>query len=342
MAIFFMKEALFYTKNSDKSVQCFLCNHHCQIAAGSLGFCGVRLNTGGILYALNYDKLVAANIDPIEKKPLYHFLPGTTSYSIACAGCNFRCDFCQNWEISQATEAKKLGVEGFGVLPEKIVQEALRNNCPSISYTYTEPTIYFELAYQTAKLAAEKELYNIFVTNGYMSKEALEYISPYLDAANIDLKSFHQDFYQKVCKAKLEPVLENIKLMRKLDIWVEVTTLVVTGRNDSDEELDDIAVFLAGVDKDIPWHISAFHPDYKLTDLAATPPATLERAYKIGKSRGLKHVYIGNARTSYGENTYCAFCSEMLIERNGFLIISNNLKEGRCKYCNQPVKGIWL
>lgn len=336
-----LKEALFYNKKAEKSVDCFLCNHYCHITDAGFGFCGVRLNKNGTLYSLNYGRLIAANMDPIEKKPLYHFLPGTMSYSVACVGCNFRCDFCQNWEISQAAEAKKLGIGDFEVLPEKVVKEALKNNCPSISYTYTEPTIYFELAYETAELASAKGLSNIFVTNGYMTKEALKYVSPYLDAANVDLKSFREDFYQKICKAKLKPVLDNIRLMRELDIWVEITTLVVPGKNDSEEELNDIAAFLAGVDKNMPWHISAFHPDYKLTGLTATPQTTLERAFKIAKSHKLNYVYVGNARIGCGENTYCGFCSKMLIERDGFFIVNNNLEEGRCKYCKQPIEGIW-
>lgn len=312
------------------------------IRNGGYGFCRVRLNKEGTLYSLSYDRLVAANIDSIEKKPLYHFLTGTMSYSIACVGCNFRCDFCQNWEISQVKEVEKIGVNNFETLPEKIITEALRNNCPSISYTYTEPTIYFELAYNTAKLAREKGLYNVFVTNGYMSKDALEYISPYLNAANVDLKSFREEFYHKICKGALAPVLENIRLMRKLNIWVEVTTLVIPGSNDSQAELNDIADFLSSVDKDIPWHISAFHPEYKFRDSISTPLATLERAYKIGKSHKLNYVYIGNAHTDYGENTYCPYCSNLLIKRSGFFVESKEIKEGKCGYCGEKIAGVGL
>jgi len=336
-----MKEALFYTKKPDKSVNCFLCNHHCRINDGAYGFCNVRLNKGGTLYSLNYNKLVAANIDPIEKKPLYHFLPGTKSYSIACIGCNFRCDFCQNWEISQSLEAQKLGVSEFENSAQNIVSETIRNGCPSISYTYTEPTIYFEFAFETAKLAKEKGLYNVFVTNGYMTKEALEYIKPYLNAANVDLKSFRDDFYRKTCKATLKPVLENIRLMKEMGIWIEVATLVVPGLNDSDQELNDIAHFLAGVDENICWHISAFHPDYQLTDITSTPVVTLERAYKIAKAHKLKFVYIGNMPTDYGENTYCPACSKLLIKRSGFFVESKKIKEGKCGYCGQKIEGCW-
>ena len=334
-----MKEALFYNKESDSSVSCFLCPHHCHIADGGIGICGVRANRGGTLYSLNYAKVISANIDPIEKKPLFHFFPGSSAYSIASVGCNFKCDFCQNWQISQVSEAKRLGVEGVEVSPEKIVADAKENDCKSISYTYTEPTIFFEFAYDCAKLAKSKGLYNNFVTNGYISKEALEHISGYLDAANVDLKSFRDDFYRTVCKGSLEPVLDTIRLMKKLDIWVEVTTLVVPGQNDSSGELSDIAGFISSVDKDIPWHISRFHPDYKSTTPSATPLSKLEEAYQIGKDKGLKYIYIGNIYTQRGENTYCPFCNELVIKRIGFSVEAINIKESRCDYCGSEIAG---
>jgi len=337
-----VKEASFYSKGKDNLVECFLCNHHCKIKDGGYGLCGVRKNKGGILYTLNYGNLVAQNIDPIEKKPLYHFFPGSYAYSVAGVGCNFKCEFCQNWEISQKEEADNLRIKGVEATPQEIVRKALQTNCKSISYTYTEPTVFFEFAYDCAKLAKQEGLYNNFVTNGFMSKEALEYIAPYLDAANVDLKSFSDSFYRKVCKGKLLPVLENIKLMKKLGIWVEVTTLIIPKLNDSPQELSDIASFIASVAKEIPWHISRFHPDYKFTDSYPTSLQTLKEAYNIGKSKGLHYVYIGNIYTGYGENTYCYACGKLLIKRVGFFIEEYNLVEGRCKFCKAKIEGIGL
>ncbi|MEI8349231.1 MAG: AmmeMemoRadiSam system radical SAM enzyme [Candidatus Omnitrophota bacterium] len=334
------KEASFYSKEPHQSVRCFLCAHRCSIKNESTGICGVRKNQEGILYALNYGQVVAAHIDPIEKKPLFHFFPGTTSYSLACVGCNFKCSFCQNWQISQTAFSRAVGVDGFGVTPDKIVQEAKLHNCPSISYTYTEPTIYFEFAYDCAKQAKENGLYNVFVTNGYMSKEALVSISPYLDAANVDLKSFRQDFYHTFCKASLQPVLESIALMHSLNIWLEITTLIIPGANDSEDQLRDIARFLCSIDASIPWHLSAFHPDYKLTDVCSTPAKTLEKAYGIGKDEGLKYVYMGNIYTPRGENTYCPSCKQLLIEREGFLVKQQKIKEGTCPYCGIRIEGL--
>jgi pyruvate formate lyase activating enzyme len=335
-----MKETLFYKKEKEEVI-CFLCNHQCRIKEKKLGICGVRKNLGGTLYSLNYGKIVSVHIDPIEKKPLFHFFPSSKAYSIASIGCNFKCGFCQNWQISQVEEAEKLGVESFKSSAEEVVEEAIRNNCKSISYTYTEPTIYFEFAFEVSKLAKERGLYNNFVTNGYMSKEALEYISPYLDAANVDLKSYREEFYRKICKASLKPVLDNIILMKKLNIWVEITTLIIPGLNDSEEELKDIAQFISSLDKNIPWHISRFHPDYKFLNFSTTSLSILERAYQIGKEKGLKFIYIGNIYTSYGENTYCPGCNKLLIKRIGFLVEENNIIKGRCNFCQEKIAGVF-
>lgn len=335
-----MKEALLYKKLEGKKVSCFLCSHRCLIEDGKLGVCQVRKNQGGILYTFAYGSVAAANVDPIEKKPLFHILPGSKSYSIAAVGCNFRCGFCQNWQISQKKEADKLAVAFHQMSPEEIVASAIRYKCKSISYTYTEPTIFFEYALETAKLAKEKGLYNIFVTNGYMTKEALAAIKPYLDAANVDLKYFNEESYRKVCGAKLTPVLETISLMHKMGIWVEVTTLVVPGENDSKEELEGIASFLAGVGKEIPWHISRFHPDYKMTDLEPTPLGKLKEALTIGKDAGLYYVYIGNVLEE--DRTYCYGCKKILISRFGFEVIENNLENGLCPGCKRKLEGAAL
>jgi len=291
---------MLYEKGEGGKVHCYLCAHNCKIASGQFGFCGVRQNTQGTLNTLIYAEVVAANIDPIEKKPLYHFLPGSVSFSIAAIGCNFRCGFCQNWQISQASRRsqKDKSRQGHELMPEEIVREAKDRRCESISYTYTEPTVFFEYAYDTAKIAKEAGLKNIFVTNGYMSKEALETINPYLDAANIDLKSFREEFYIKNCKARLQPVLDSIKLAKELGIWIEITTLIIPGQNDSESELSDIAGFIAGIGKDIPWHISRFHPDYQFLDQKPTPIETLKKAEDLGKKAGLRYVYLGNVRNA--------------------------------------------
>jgi pyruvate formate lyase activating enzyme len=333
------KEALLYERLEKNLVHCYLCGHQCRISPGKFGFCGVRENIEGILYTHAYGSVIAAHIDPIEKKPLYHFFPGTTSFSIATIGCNFRCAFCQNWQISQAS-FRDGDSAGEDFPPKDIVSSALKNGCKSISYTYTEPTIFFEYALETAKLAKAAGLYNNFVTNGFMSKECLKMLKPYLDAANVDLKFFRDESYRRVCAASLQPVLDSIKKMHELGIWVEVTTLVVPGENDSEDELRGIAEFIAGVDKNMPWHISRFHPDYKFTDHPATPEETLRRAQDLGRKAGLNFIYIGNVY-GFGNDTYCPNCSKLLIKREIFSALENNIKEGKCANCRATVPGVF-
>ena len=335
-----LKEALLYKKLEDQRVSCFLCAHHCQISDGQFGICKVRENQGGTLYTHSYGKLVAENVDPIEKKPLYHFLPGSRSFSIAAAGCNFQCGFCQNWQISQVKEARGLGLRSNETRPGEVVRKARQSGSKSISYTYTEPTIFFEYALETGELAKKEGLYNVFVTNGFMTEETIEMARPWLDAANIDLKSFSDDFYRKVCKGRLAPVLKSIETMKRLKIWVEVTTLVVPGQNDSEEELRRIAGFLAGVDRSIPWHISRFYPQYQMEDVESTPIRTLQQAYKIGQESGLRYVYLGNVMGE-GSNTYCHRCKRLLIERFGFSIRKNDVIEGKCPECRTPLDGMF-
>jgi pyruvate formate lyase activating enzyme len=333
------REAILYESLDNKRVHCYLCSHECRIADSKFGICSVRQNIQGKLYTLVYAQAIAANVDPIEKKPLYHFLPGSTSFSIATVGCNFRCGFCQNWQISQVSGKNGATLPGSPLMPEQVVEQTKRHNCLSISYTYTEPTIFFEYAYDTAKLAKRAGLYNVFVTNGFMTKQALDTISPYLDAANVDLKSFSEDYYKKNCKARLQPVLDSIAYMRELSIWVEVTTLVIPGENDSEVELNQIAEFLAGLDKDIPWHISRFHPDYKFYDHETTPVETLRKAREIGKQHGLHYIYLGNV--SEGSDTYCYHCNQLLVKRPYFGVEEINLRNGRCVSCGTHVEGVW-
>jgi pyruvate formate lyase activating enzyme len=335
-----LKEAMLYKKMDGDKVYCFLCSHHCRISNGKFGICNVRENRGGILYTHAYGELIARNIDPVEKKPLYHFFPGSRSFSIAAIGCNFQCGFCQNWQISQVKEAKTFGLVPEGVKPEDVVKQAKKSGSKSISYTYTEPTIFFEYAYEISQLSKKESLFNVFVTNGYMTEEMIRTIHPYLDGANVDLKSFSEDYYKKICKGRLAPVLKNIELMKRLNIWIEVTTLIVPGQNDSEEELRKIASFLAGIDKSIPWHISRFYPEYEMRDLESTPLEILNRAYDIGKNAGLHYVYLGNI--DKGNNTYCYQCGQLLIERFGFSIKANQIKEGRCPNCQSPIDGVGL
>ena len=336
-----LKEAMFYEKLEDELVNCDLCSHRCRkIADSKKGICGVRENMDGKLYSLVYGKAVARSIDPIEKKPLFNFLPGSRSYSIATVGCNFRCDNCQNYDISQMPKERGI-IVGHDVSPKEIVSAAKVNNCESIAYTYTEPTIFFEYAYDTAKMAKKEGIKNVFVTNGYITSEALKKISPYLDAANIDLKSFKDNFYRKRCGARLKPVLDSIRLYKSLGIWIEITTLIIPTLNDSEEELRKIAELISEVGEDTPWHISQFYPTYKLITLPRTPVATLRKASKIGLEAGLKYVYEGNVPGENGENTYCPNCEKLLIHRFGYQIRENKIKNSTCTFCGAKIDGLY-
>lgn len=283
-----MKECELYKKEIKNRVKCIACAHRCLIEKDKTGICGVRKNINGKLYLLVYGKVIAKHIDPIEKKPLYHFLPNTKSFSIGTVGCNFKCGFCQNYDISQLRE-----IIGKDITPKQIVEEAIKNKCKSISYTYNEPTIFIEFVKDIADLAKKKGLKNILVTNGYQTKECIDFISPYIDAMNIDLKSFSEKFYMKNCNAKLAPVLKAIKYIYKKKIWIEITTLLIPGENDSKEEIEKIAKFIFGIDKNIPWHISRFFPMHKMTDKIPTEIQKLKEAKKIGQ-KYLKYVYLGN------------------------------------------------
>jgi pyruvate formate lyase activating enzyme len=334
------KEAMFYDKKDNLLVECFLCNHRCKIADRQFGICQVRQNIDGKLFTHSYGKVVSVNLDPIEKKPFFHMLPGSNSFSIAAAGCNFRCGFCQNWEISQVREANKLGIESHDLAPEAVVSRAQECGAGSISCTYTEPTIFFEYAYDVAKVAEQKGIYVNFVTNGYMTPEAIEVIRPYLDACNVDLKGFSEEFYQNVCGARLEPLLESIKTMKKLGLWLEITTLLIPGMNDSAEELTKMAEFIAGLGKETPWHISRFHPDFQYVDKPPTPLMSLRKAADIGRKAGLYYVYIGNV-PGEGEDTYCYECKKPVIKRMGFSILEYKLKGYKCGYCGALIHGIF-
>jgi len=337
----FFRKALLFDKNSHESVTCRLCRHMCHILPDKIGLCGVRINNNGELYTMVFGRLAACGADPIEKKPLFNFLPGTTSLSIATVGCNFRCSFCQNYSLSDVPKSGEAELTGSWVSPETIVSKALECGAESISYTYSEPTIFFEYAYETAKLAHEKGLLNVFVSNGYMTREAIDMISPYLDAINVDLKTFNPKNYEKICGAKLDGVLDTIKYIKRKKIWMEITTLVVTDMNDTEKELEDIACFIASVGKEIPWHISRFHPVFKMRDRPPTMPEKLFMAAKLGKEAGLRYVFTGNIYNPTGENTICPHCNKCIIERNAFSVSNILLDEGNCLFCGKAIDGIW-
>jgi pyruvate formate lyase activating enzyme len=334
------RTALLYEQTDNSAVICNLCSHRCYVPDGHDGICRVRVNRSGVLQTLVYDRVIATHADPVEKKPLFHFLPGTSAFSIATVGCNFHFRYCQNWEISQLPKLHGGSVPGETFTPKDIVALAVEAGCTSLAYTYTEPAIFFELAFDTAILAAEAGLKNIFVTNGYMTAEALRMIQPSLHAANIDLKGINDKRHRRMSGAKLQPVLDSIVLAKELGIWLEVTTLVVPGHNDSDQELRQIARFLKRVDPDIPWHLSAFFPAYKLMEVEPTDRESLLRAWQIGKEAGLPYVYCGNI-PGLQEDTICYRCSTKLIERVGYTVVSNRLDQGRCPSCHAAIPGVW-
>ena len=335
-----IREALLYEKLTDSRVQCALCAHRCKINSGRRGLCGVRENKDGVLYSLVFGTLIAEHVDPIEKKPFFHVYPASRSYSIATVGCNFNCDFCQNHEISQMPRST-LMIMGEDTAPAVIVERSQKSSCKTISYTYTEPTVYLETALETAKIACLKGLKNLFVTNGFMTAEAIEIMAPYLAAANVDLKSFRNEFYKKKCGAALQPVLDSLIKMKKLGIWIEITTLLIPGLNDSPEELKDIAAFISSLGSETPWHISRFHPQFRMLQVPSTPIASLHLARRIGKEAGLKYVYSGNVPGDEGENTYCSNCEKILINRNGYSIIDNLLSEDACPHCGKKLEGLF-
>jgi len=333
------KEALFYEHLERSRVHCHLCFHHCLIPKGKRGKCGVRENRGGTLYTLVYGKSIAQSIDPIEKKPLFHFYPGSRSFSVATMGCNFRCLHCQNFHISQVPGEESL-ILGDDLPPERIVELALKERCSSISYTYTEPTIFFEYALETARVASRRGLKNVFVTNGYITPEPLKTIQPHLHAANIDLKFFKDETYREVCGARLRPVLDSIRLYKELGIWLEITTLIIPGYNDSREELEAIAGFIARLGAETPWHVSRFYPTHRLLDRPRTPVDVLHTAGQVGLDAGLRYVYTGNVSCEEGENTYCHRCGRVLIRRRGFAVMQTSLSGSRCPGCGTTLDGV--
>jgi pyruvate formate lyase activating enzyme len=336
-----MRKTSVYKELPNGRVRCLLCGHQCVLRQGASGVCGVHVNEGGVLYTQVFGQAVSRGVDPIEKKPLFHFYPGSKSYSIATIGCNFRCRWCQNWQIAQPSEELRR-VPGADLSPMDVVVEARRTGCRSVAYTYTEPTVFFEYAYETARLAHHAGLANVFVTNGYMTAAALHHIRPLLDAANVDLKAFRDETYRHYVGARLQPVLDTLKLMKQLGIWVEVTLLVIPDINDDVAELQDMANFIVNeLGPDTPWHISRFFPAYQMADTAPTPLSSLQTAAQLGREAGLRYVYVGNAAEE--ADSACPVCTQVLIRRRGWSIVENSVDaDSRCPNCGTVIAGIGM
>ena len=336
-----LQESMLNEKLDDGRVRCHLCAHSCVIKPSSQGICRVRENRDGCLYSLVYGQIIAENIDPIEKKPLFHVLPGSKSYSIATMGCNFHCSFCQNHHISQISAGNNF-LRVRDTTPDAVLARAIATECQSIAYTYTEPTVYFEFAYDCCRLAHEKGIKNIFISNGYMSAEAIDMISPYLDAINVDLKAFSQKFYREQCGASIQPVFDTLKRLKDKGIWVEITTLLIPTLNDTPKELEQLAAYIYSLGPETPWHISRFHPHYKLQTARPTPVTLIHDAWKIGKDAGLYYVYSGNVPGERTEKTFCRTCGYLLIDRIGFSIQNISLLHSACPNCQTPLDGLWM
>jgi pyruvate formate lyase activating enzyme len=336
-----VREAMLYDRLSNGRVRCRVCSHGCVIEPGARGICAVRENVDGTLASLVYGRLIARDVDPIEKKPLYHFYPGTRSYSIASVGCNFTCLHCQNHYISQYPREHAGRIVGDRIPAEDVVSDAVANGCRSIAYTYTEPTIAVEYVLDVMRLAKDEGLSNAWVSNGYFTEETLAAVAPYLDAVNVDLKGISDRVYREIVGGNVRPVLDTIERLTEAGIWVEVTTLVVPGVNDAPDELRWTAEAIVGISPRIPWHVSRFFPAYRLVDRPPTPIDTLERAFRVGREVGLRYVYLGNV-PGEGEETRCAECGERLIQRSGYRIRENRMSEGACSACGSPVDGVWF
>lgn len=320
-------------------IQCELCSHGCRIANGGHGRCGVRVNHNGEMVSLVGDVVTGLQMDPVEKKPLYHFLPGTRTFSVGSAGCNFSCRFCQNAHISQITP--RSSISGRRIMPGELVRLAVKNRAASMAFTYNEPTVFFEQVYEASGMAKARGLKVVLVSNGYMSEDFLMPMRKRVDAINVDLKAFSEKFYSKVCGARLQPVLDNLKAIKGLGWWLEVTTLLIPGLNDSPSELNELAAFVRDeLGADTPWHISGFHGAHLMAEHPSTPLFQLEDAWKIGREAGLKHVYVGNAQSTLGNNTYCPDCGAVAIERRGFhsRVFARN---GKCQSCGAEIAGVW-
>jgi len=334
-----MGGALFYKKLKKEIVQCQLCPHFCTLKNGERGKCGVRENKKGKLFSLVYGKPCSLALDPIEKKPFYHFLPGQQALSIATVGCNLKCKHCQNWEISQANPNE---TETREIKPEEIIKIAKEKNIEIISYTYSEPTIFYEYMLDIAKLAKKKGIKNTIVSNGFINPEPLRKLCKYIDGTNIDLKGINDEFYKEVCEARVSPVLKTLKILKQEKVWTEITNLLIPTLNDGEKDIRDLIDWIIkNLGKEVVLHFTAFYPTYKLSYLPSTPPGTLKKAREIAIKKGMKYVYTGNIQDEKGDSTFCPKCKKTLIKRREFSVIENNLKKGRCSRCNEKVDGVW-
>ncbi|MHC1635464.1 MAG: AmmeMemoRadiSam system radical SAM enzyme [Candidatus Methanospirareceae archaeon] len=327
-----LKEAMLYEEEGEK-IRCNVCAHHCLIGEDKWGICRTRQNIDGKLYTHIYGTVSSMHADPIEKKPLYHFFPGTFVFSLGTISCNFRCRHCQNSDISQVGVGEVYTVE---VMPEEVVEQAKETGCKGVAWTYNEPTIWFEYTYDSAKLAKKEGLYTVYVTNGFLSEDALNEIAPFLDAANVDVKAFSEDFYKRVCGAKLEPVLNTCERMYEKGMHIELTYLVIPGYNDKEEEIGEFVEWVVGLSPSIPVHFSRFYPAYLMKDVPSTDIRILERAYSIAKGKGVEYVYLGNVYGHRYENTFCPECGELLVERVGY-DIRVKISEARCPRCGRDI-----
>lgn len=332
-------EALFYQKLDNKKVKCQLCPRYCVIPPGKKGYCRVRENQDGKLISLSYAKPVAIHLDPIEKKPLFHFLPSQIAFSVATAGCNLNCKFCQNWEISQGSPEK---LSYTSLTPQELVDKAKASNSPVVAYTYTEPTVFYEYMLETAQLARGQGIKNVMHSNGYINEEPLRQLAKYIDAANIDLKGFKEEYYAKICEGSLEPVLKSLKVLKEEGVHLEITNLVLSGFNDDPETITKMCNWIKdNLGAATPLHFSRFFPMYKLLGLNPTPVEALENARKIALGCGLKYVYIGNVPGHSDENTFCPKCGKIVIKRSGYIVQEINLLDGKCKFCREKIEGVW-
>jgi Pyruvate-formate lyase-activating enzyme len=333
------KISLYQEKAEDNNVRCHICPHNCLIHDGGIGICKTRVNKEGILYTIAYGNPCSISIDPIEKKPLFHFFPGERIYSLATAGCNFRCLNCQNWQISQTSPQ---GVNHYEYTPEQLVEQAISHHTKLIAFTYTEPTVFFEYMYDTAKITHERGLKTVFISNGYINRQPLSDLCQYLDAANIDLKCFDDAVYRKLNGGKLQPVLDTLKMLKEKGVWLEITNLLIPIYTDNPEMIKKMCEWLVKNGfTETPLHFSRFFPDYKLINLPPTPESSLIEAKNIALNEGLKYVYIGNIPSLNGEDTLCPSCKHTIIERNYFTVDKNYIKDGKCNFCGEPINGVW-
>ncbi|HHT9148699.1 MAG TPA: AmmeMemoRadiSam system radical SAM enzyme [Candidatus Wujingus californicus] len=334
-----VKEAMYYKKLEDLRIECELCPRKCTVADMERGYCGVRENRGGIYYTLVHSRVCALNIDPIEKKPLFHYLPGTKAYSLATAGCNIECKFCQNWQISQYRPEQ---IDSIKLTPDDIVKDAQTSGSKTIAFTYSEPVVFYEYMYDTSQLARKLGLKSVMISNGYIQEKPLVELCKYLDAVKIDLKGFTEKFYSETCSGELKPVLNTLVALKKIGIWFEIVVLIVPTLNDSEKEIKEMCAWIKNnLGTDVPIHFTRFHPTYKIKNLPPTPVNTIENARQIAIDTGLQFPYVGNVPNHEGENTYCPHCKQVIIRRVGFSILENHIKDGKCKDCSQTISGIW-